>query len=383
MFDHESADQPKRFTAAEYQRRRAALEDAMADAGVDAAVLYGADRSGSAVGWLTGWQTTREAVVIVSPGRRDEMFVQFYNHLPAARRWASDAEVSWGGPSTIRTAIGALRGRDAARVGLIGPIGWKAHQALSDADLDLVDLGGAYLRLRLIKSDEEQLWMRRAAGLSDAAILAVKDAAEPGTSETELGAACEAAYLATGATNHIHYFGVTDMAEPSNCVPSQWPTQRRLAPGDVLTCEISANWWGYSGQVLRSMTIQAEPTALYSELHAAADAAYDAICGVLRNGTTPAEAVAASAVIEDAGFTTYDDLVHGYGGGYFPPILGSPSRQNEPLPEMVFESGMTVVVQPNVITTDERAGVQTGGLVLITDDGVEELQTAPRGLWRT
>jgi hypothetical protein len=35
-----------------------------------------------------------------------------------------------------------------------------------------------------------------------------------------------------------------------------------------------------------------------------------------------------------------------------------------------------------VITTDERAGVQTGGLVLITDDGVEELQTAPRGLWR-
>jgi len=131
------------------------------------------------------------------------------------------------------------------------------------------------------------------------------------------------------------------------------------------------------------MTIQAEPTALYSELHAAADAAYDAICGVLRNGTTPAEAVAASAVIEDAGFTTYDDLVHGYGGGYFPPILGSPSRQNEPLPEMVFESGMTVVVQPNVITTDERAGVQTGGLVLITDDGVEELQTAPRGLWRT
>jgi Xaa-Pro dipeptidase len=40
------------------------------------------------------------------------------------------------------------------------------------------------------------------------------------------------------------------------------------------------------------------------------------------------------------------------------------------------------VVQPNVITPDERAGVQTGGLVLVTDTGVEPLQQAPRGLWR-
>jgi Xaa-Pro aminopeptidase len=75
-----------------------------------------------------------------------------------------------------------------------------------------------------------------------------------------------------------------------------------------------------------------------------------------------------------------DDLVHGYGGGYLPPILGSASR--EPLPDLVFEEGMTVVVQPNVITTDERAGVQTGGLVLVTREGVEPLQTAPRGFWR-
>ena len=45
MIDHESAGRPNRFTAGEYQRRRAALEDAIADAGVDAALLYGADRS--------------------------------------------------------------------------------------------------------------------------------------------------------------------------------------------------------------------------------------------------------------------------------------------------------------------------------------------------
>ena len=52
------------------------------------------------------------------------------------------------------------------------------------------------------------------------------------------------------------------------------------------------------------------------------------------------------------------------------------------MPDVVFRSGMTVVVQPNVITPDERSGVQTGALVAITDDGVEELHRAPRGMWR-
>ena len=40
---------------------------------------------------------------------------------------------------------------------------------------------------------------------------------------------------------------------------------------------------------------------------------------------------------------------------------------------------MTVVIQPNVITKDGRAGVQTGEMVLVTRDGIEHLHAAPRG----
>ena len=42
---------------------------------------------------------------------------------------------------------------------------------------------------------------------------------------------------------------------------------------------------------------------------------------------------------------------------------------------------MTIVIQPNVITHDQMAGVQTGELVLITETGAESLHTAPRGLF--
>ena len=53
-----------------------------------------------------------------------------------------------------------------------------------------------------------------------------------------------------------------------------------------------------------------------------ADAAFDALFARVRPGATAADLVEASAVIEDAGFTTRDDLVHGFVGGYLPPVLG-------------------------------------------------------------
>jgi len=370
-----------RFSDDELTRRRLAIEDVMADRGVDGLLVYGADRSGSAIPWLAEWPTTREAALVVTPGERDALFVQFYNHVPAAARIARSADVAWGGANTTGTAIAELQRRGVRRLGILGPIKWRSHAALSEV-FDVVGLDADYVRLRLVKSAEEMVWMRRGAELSDAAILAVREGVRIGMAEPELGALCESAYLHTGATNHIHYFALTSMAAPDRCVPSQWPGNRVVKDGDVVTTEISASWWGHAGQVLRSMTIGADPTPLYADLHAVADAAFDAVCGVLRHGATPAEVVEAAAVIEGAGFTIYDDLVHGYGGGYFPPIIGSASRMNEALPDMVFEAGMTVVVQPNVITTHERAGVQTGGLVAVTADGVEQLQHAPRGFWR-
>jgi Xaa-Pro aminopeptidase len=133
--------------------------------------------------------------------------------------------------------------------------------------------------------------------------------------------------------------------------------------------------------VLRSFAL-GEPTGLYRDLHAAADAAFDAIAGVLKAGAMPAQVIEAAGVIEDAGFTIIDDLLHGYGGGYLPPILGSRSRPAGAVPEEPFRAGQTVVIQPNVVTRDHTAGVQTGEMVLITETGVERLHAVPRGFVR-
>jgi Xaa-Pro aminopeptidase len=373
-----------RFSDAEMARRRAAIEAVMAAHEVDHLLVYGANRSGSAVGWLTRWPVTREALVVVTPGERDVLLVDFYNHVPNAARIATEADVRPAAPSGIARAVEALRARGAAgrRVGLIGPLGHAAHARLAAGVGEVVALDAAYTRLRLVKSPEEIAWLRVGCELTDAAVLALRDGARPGVDERELGALVERAYLARGGTTHIHYFAATSMAAPAMAVPAQWPSARRLEAGDALTCEISAAWWDHPGQLLRTFAVAAEPAPLHRELHAAADAAFDAILAVLRPGASAADVVAAAGVIEDAGFTTRDDLLHGFVGGYLPPVVGSPSRQIAPVPDFTFAAGMTVVVQPNVVTTDERAGVQTGELVVVGDDGPERLHGVERGLLR-
>ncbi|HEX6146459.1 MAG TPA: M24 family metallopeptidase [Acidimicrobiia bacterium] len=373
-----------RFSEEELARRSRSILDTMEAAGVSHLVAYGAEKVGSAIPWLTEWPVTTEAALLITPGERPFLMVQHYNHLPNARVIASGCDVEWGGPSTIARLDERLRARHTPgqRVGVLGPLRFGDHQKLAGAVGELVDLNGEYQRLRLVKSSEEIERLEVAARLSDAAVEALAAQVEVGMDERQVAAIVESAYLSEGGTNHIHYFGATSMAHPDKCVPSQFQSTRRLQTGDILFCEISAAFWGYAAQVLRSFTIAADPTPLFADLHRAADAAFDAIAAVVRPGAHAADLAAASAVIEEAGFTIYDDLVHGYGGGYLPPVLGSSSRPNLPVPDLTLEEGMALVIQPNVITTDEKAGVQTGHLVVVTGDGHRSLHHVPRGLIR-
>jgi Xaa-Pro aminopeptidase len=372
------------FSNQEMSRRHGLIWEAMAEAGVDHLLLYGSQRAGSAIPWLTGWPVTREAVAILTPGEQDVLLIQFFNHVPTAREIAADAQVAWGGASTMEKAVEVLRRRGSAagRVGVIGALPYPHYGLLAGSTVEAVDLNRIYTNLRLIKSAEEIDWLRIGAWMSDLAVTALGEQARPGMTEHDLTRVVEDAYLSLGGTTHIHYLGVTSMEAPNRCVPSQFPSRRQLRTGDVLFAEISASFWGYPGQVLRTYTVETEPTPLYGRLHEVAEAAFLAIGAVLRDGASARQVVEAAGIIEEAGFSTYDDLLHGFGGGYLPPVLGSKSRPNTPIPDFAFRTGMTVVIQPNVITRDELAGVQTGELVRVTDDGIESLHHVPRQIRR-
>ncbi len=347
----------------------------------DALLICGEQRVGSGVGWLTGWPTTTEALVLFMPGERDVLWVEHYNHVPNARKIAQEADVRWAERRGAHLPIEEARARGLKRLGVMGMLSWAKARQLAAA-FAIVDLNADYAGLRMRKSDEEIDWMRIGAAFSDLGIAALLKEAKPGMTERELGALVERDYLALGGSTVIHFIGINNMAEPDLCVPPQFHSSRKLCAGDMMFVEFTASFWDSPGQVLRTIAVGAEPTPLFRDLYAVAEAAFQAITGVLRAGVSCQEIVDASGVIEDAGFTIYDDIVHGFGGGYWPPVLGTKSRPAGPVPDMRLEANMTIVVQPNVITRDHKAGVQLGEMVRITPTGFERLHTAPWGFLR-
>ena len=375
-----------RFSPAEMARRRKAIARLLADARCDHLVFLGANRFGAVVNWLTQWSVTQEAVGVHTPERRDAMYIHYYNHLPLARRLADEADVHWGGPSAIANAVAELQRRGAAKdsVGVIGPVSAEQHAALSSAFGKITSLNRQFVQLRRTKSAEELDWLRIGAWLSDLGMAALHENARPGMSERELWDVIERGYVAHGGGHGIHYIGMTSMHDPQVGVPAQWASNRKLAKGDCVTAEITATFWDYGGQVLRSCSVGEAPTQLYRDLHNTADAAFEAMAAVVRHGAKPADVIAASGIIEERGFTTIDDIVHGYGGGYLSPILSSRSRTDgaHPVPDEPFETDMVIVIQPNVVTPDKRAGVQTGEMVRVTETGIERMHALPRGFGR-
>src|SRR5437762_10776321 len=373
------AQEYPRFSDAEYARRHRALQAVMDRAGVDHLLVLTDHRTGNAPQWVTGWPGTVEAYVVFKPGEPMVMHVEWFNHFPLARRLATGCDVRWGEHRGIALTIAELKKRGGRRVGRMGPLLARKQREL-EKEFAVVELDADYVRLRLIKSEEEIDWLRIGAAFSDAGFASLLAGTRPGLTERELGNLVERAYVGEGGTTFIHFIGVTAMADPQLYVPPQFHSSRRVQAGDVVFCELSGSFWDYSGQVLRTFSVAAEPTPLYRDLHATAEAAFDAVTGVVRHGTTMDEILQAAGVIESRGFTVCDDLMHGFGGGYFPPVLGTRSRPAGPLPKMTLEAGMTCVVQPNVITPDQKAGVQVGELVLVTETGFERMHRAERGL---
>ena len=370
-----------RFSDIEFANRYARVRASMQEAGISALVLHGTAGSYQEIQYLSNFLVTREAMLVFPKEGEPTLFVQYYNHLPNARRVSSIEDIRWGGNDIAATTANNLqeRGLAQSQIGIMGTIPLKHYETIRQAlpRATFVDFASQMQQLRQIKSDEEIMFLRKGAEFSDLAIEALEHKARPGITEHELAAIVESAYLGLGGKNHIHYMATTPMQNPTACVPAQQQSNRLIEKGDVLITEISAHYHGYPGQILRPFTICTQPTPEYQRMYEVAVDVYLRIADVIRDGATINEVLDVAEYIHTAGFTIYDDLLHGFGGGYLPPILRTRRTSAKPPQPFIFRENMTIVIQPNVITTDERMGVQVGELVRVTSSGVESLHRYP------
>src|SRR5438128_9297627 len=215
---------------AEYARRHRALQGVMERAGVDHLLVVTDHRTGNAPQWVTGWPGTVEAYVVFKPGETMTMHVEWFNHFPLAKKLAKDCDVRWGEHQGIKKTVEELRRRGAKRVGLMGPLLARKQREL-EKEFALVELDADYVRLRLIKSEEELDWLRIGAAFSDAGFASLLAGTRAGMTEPELGNLVERAYVGEGGTTFIHFIGVTSMADPKIFVPPQFHSSRKVEKG--------------------------------------------------------------------------------------------------------------------------------------------------------
>ena len=390
-----------RFTPTEMARRWGLARRLMDRHDLRALLLFGnsgVNRHNQAnVFWLSNHLDLHHCYLLAP---RDEaiepaLYTGLGNHVPDARRIAQVPLVAWGGHDPVATVATRLRatGITRGRLGVVGVnatfgIGmpYQHHATLRRTlpGLELVDVTADLAELRAVKSEEEIGWLRRAAEYTDRAVDALRAEVTPGIPEYALLAIVEGAYRSDGGLPHIAFVRSMPMAEPNGCLPAQNPSGRLLGEGDVIITEISASYWGYSGQIHRPVFVRAEPTAAWQRLFDAALDAYRRIVRVMRPGAHEADVVRAASVIGERGYAIYDDLVHGYGVDIHPPVIDRsccrfwPWDETRPAPAgRRFERNMAVVVQPNPVTPDERMGLQLGALTVVTNDGAQTLHRVP------
>jgi Xaa-Pro aminopeptidase len=375
------------------ERRHVLARGLMAERELDALVLFGnsgVNRHNNVNPfWLSQYLDMHHCYVVAprDPDEEATLFVGLVNHVPNAREVSDLPRVEWGGYDAGATVAARLRELGARRIGVVGVnstwgVGMPYQHYERLAEFEREDVTREFGALRLVKSEEEVERLRGAAELSDLAILTLQREAKPGRTEQELVAIVEDAYRRRGGTVRITFLRSMPMDAPNGCLPAQNPSRRALERGDVILTEFSASLDGYSGQVHRPVFVGAEPTAEWQRLFDVAREAYDRLAAGMHAGSTEGDAIRNAAVIGEAGYAIYDDLIHAYGTDYTPPLVDRSCVRwwrsgEEPPPGRTIDAGTAIVIQPNPITPDERMGIQLGALTVVRDDGADCLHGIP------
>lgn len=368
------------FSDQEIARRHKTVENLMEQEGVDALLVYGTGRYASDIYWLTDWPSSREAYLLMQKGKQPVVLMQLFNHFPMARVMSIVKDVRWAGANTASSLLDLIRERnlEGKKMGLVGSIPYQHYTKMREKypNAAFVDLGGKMRMIRTIRSAEEIERIRFASKLTDLSIQALAEGLKEGLREDEIPAVIEPAYLKRGGYAGIHFMTSMPMRDPDFPVPAQFHSSRKLQKGDCLITEISGAYSGYSGQIHRTFSIGEGPTPEWRKMHDTAVEAFETLASVIKDGTTTTEAEEAAEIIHRRGYSIYDDLVHGV--NQYPPIFQTKTTKRHESREMTFRENMVIVIQPNIITKDEKMGLQFGETLLVTKNGCESLNAYPR-----
>jgi Xaa-Pro aminopeptidase len=358
------------------QERRRRLLGAMADAGIEHIVLYGNAWQGDYLRYAADFAILEgHGIAVVSSDGATELFLD------------SATEAERAEAETTETAIQVVPEVARALAARLDPVANHRLAAAPRRFLPnwLVDKGRRFVledatalldRLLMHKLPAEIAALRRAAQMADDAYTVFRDAVKPGRRQYEVAADIEGYLRRRGCPDNFMIIG----SGGTDVLGMTPPSERRIAPGDLVTTELTPAVDGYFAQICRTLVVGKANDAQRRAFDVFREALAAGIAAVRPGATAADVARAENDVFRKYGLGDYTTSkwtrVRGHGIGMFcdskPHLLEDVDTPLAP--------GMALIVHPNTYHPD--AGyIVLGDAVLVTDEGAEVLCRTPRDLF--
>lgn len=231
--------------------------------------------------------------------------------------------------------------------------------------------------LRQIKDADEIEALKRAQTIGDIAftniIRFIKDNYQNGVTENQIALELEVNMRKSGAQGTS--FSSIVAAGTKSSLPHAVPGDVILKEGDFVVMDFGCVFNGYCSDMTRTIVV-GQPTAKHYEVYNTVLLANEEALKAIKAGKTGKEIDAvARDIIKEAGYGDY----FGHGLGH---SVGLDIHENPRLSladNTVLEAGMVVTVEPGIYIPD-FGGVRIEDLIVVTEDGIENLTYSPKEL---
>jgi len=224
--------------------------------------------------------------------------------------------------------------------------------------------------VRSVKSEEEIVFIEKAADIIGKAIEALVQEAKPGVPENYL--------LATMLKEIVRQGGepITMLLFGAGGPEVPWAQRvistRPLRAGDLINTEVEAKYGGYIAQALQPISLGPRPKEL-EKIFDATKIIFEKMLKRLRPGVTFGEVVAFyQDQVKAAGYEPGEALMHGRGLGEDAPMLWGAVR-DFPESQARLKNGHVFILKPAAKKGEMKDSIRAGDTVVIEPDGARRL----------
>ncbi len=351
------------------QNRIDNLRESFESAGIDAVLVSNPYN----LRYLTSFTGTYGWAVI---GKEKCVFITDFRYDEQARRQCKGYDIVVLEKGIFETIFNVLQELGISNLGFEdNHITYRQYENYSSAfkNVNLFPVKNSIQELRTIKDEEEISKIQRAAQIADSAFSHILEIIKPGVSELDIALELEF-YMRKNGASSLSFDTIVASGQRSS-MPHGVATNKLIRYGDTVTIDFGCVFEGYCSDMTRTIFVGKVDEKL-KEIYEIVLQAQLAALDILKPGIISRDVDRiARGIISEKGFG--DNFGHSLGHSVGLEIHEKPRLSSKD--ETVLKQGMVLTVEPGIYV-EGLGGVRIEDLVVITQEGFQNLVTSPKDL---